>query len=103
MRALWNRSTITLILLLACLPNSMTVLTIAQTNAQERAASLRTQLVDVERKQTELDSRLRELEEDFKPENIERSFAGVGSSHPEELREQRRRELEIQKKGVQSQ
>jgi hypothetical protein len=105
--ALWgrllNRSKIILTPFFACLLTSTSILTIAQTNAQERAASLRIQLVDVERKQTELDNRLRELEEDSKPENIERSLAGVGSTHPEELREQRSRELEIQKKGLQSQ
>ncbi len=102
-RRLLNRSKIILKLLLACLLTSSSILTIAQTNAQERAASLRIQLVDVERKQAELDSQLRDLEEDLKPENIERSLAGVGSTHPEELREQRTRELEIQRKGLQSQ
>ena len=75
----------------------------AQSNAQERAASLRAQLADTEARQTELQSRLQQLEENLKPENIERSLAGVGSVHPEELREARRRQLEIEKRGVQSQ
>ena len=75
----------------------------AQTNAQERAANLRAQLADSEARQTELQSRLQQLEENLKPENIERSLAGVGSVHPEELREARRRQLEIEKRGVQSQ
>src|SRR5882672_9788090 len=74
-----------------------------QNSAQEKAASLRLQLSEVEAKQAELQTRLRELEEDLKPENIEHSLAGVGSTHPEELREQRRRQLEIARKGIESQ
>ena len=73
-----------------------------QTTAQERAASLRQQLAEVQEKQTELETRLRQLEEDLKPENIEKGLAGVGSTRPEELREQRRRQLEIEKKSAQT-
>jgi hypothetical protein len=75
----------------------------AQTNAQERAASLRAQLAEVEAKQTELQTRLQNLEEKLKPENIESALAGVGSTHPEDLREQRRRQLEIERNGVRAQ
>jgi hypothetical protein len=75
----------------------------AQESAQERAANLRAQLVDTEARQAELQARLQQLAEDLKPENIERSLAGVGSTHPEELRETRRRQLEIQKKSIQTQ
>jgi len=81
----------------------LAVRTPAQTNAQERAANLRAQLADTEARQTELQSRLQQLEENLKPDNIERSLAGFGSVHPEELREARRRQLEIEKRGVQSQ
>src|SRR5713226_6780249 len=76
---------------------------IAQESAQERAANLRAQLTEMQTKQAELQTRLQQLEEDIKPENIEHSLAGVGSIHPEDLREARRRQLEIQKKGIQSQ
>ncbi len=75
----------------------------AQESGQERATNLRAQLVDVQAKQTELQMRLQQLTEDIKPENIERTLAGVGSTHPEDLREQRRRQREIEKKGVESQ
>jgi hypothetical protein len=54
-------------------------------------------------KQAELQTRLQQLEEDIKPENIEHSLAGIGSTHPEDLREARRRQLDIERKGVQSQ
>jgi chromosome segregation ATPase len=75
----------------------------AQESAQERAANLRVQFVQVQAKQAELQARLQQLEENLKPENVERSLAGVGSTHPEELREARRRQLEIEKKSIQSQ
>ena len=68
--------------------------TLAQTSAQEIAASFRLQLSEVEVRQTEMQARDEQLEEDLKPENIERSLAGIGSTHPERLREQRRRQLE---------
>ena len=81
----------------------LAVRTPAQSNAQERAANLRAKLIEAQARQAELQSRLQQLDEDLKPENIERSLAGVGSVHPEELREARRRQLEIEKRGVQSQ
>ena len=76
----------------------------AQTKtAADRAAELRLQLLDVEAKQTELQARLKYLDEAMKPENIEHSLAGFGSTKPEELREQRRKELQIERNGVQAQ
>lgn len=74
-----------------------------QNSAQEKAASLRAQLNQVEAKQAELQTRLQTLEENLKPENIEKNLAGVGSTKPEDLREQRRRQLEIERNGVQAQ
>jgi hypothetical protein len=74
-----------------------------QTAAQEKAASLRSQLSEVEAKQAEMQIRLQQLEENLKPENIERSLAGVGSTRPEDLREQKRRQIEIERNGVKSQ
>lgn len=74
-----------------------------QSSAQEKAASLRTQLSEVETKQARLQTRLQDLDEKLKPENIENALAGVGSTRPEDLREQRRRQLEIERNGVQKQ
>jgi hypothetical protein len=71
--------------------------------AQEKAANLRSQLSEVEARQSELQTRLQKLEEDMKPENIEHSLAGVGSTRPEDLREQKRRQLEIERNGVRAQ
>jgi peptidoglycan hydrolase CwlO-like protein len=75
----------------------------SQNRAQEKADSLRAQLSDVEAKQAELQTRRQDLDEQLKPENIEKALAGVGSLHPEDLREQRRRQLEIERNGVQRQ
>ena len=74
-----------------------------QTSAPEKAASLRAQLSDIETKQAELQTRVQNLEEQLKPENIEKNLAGVGSTKPEDLREQRKRQLEIERNGVQKQ
>jgi septal ring factor EnvC (AmiA/AmiB activator) len=81
----------------------LTITVVAHETRQERAANLRAQLVEVQAKQTELQTRLQRIEEEIKPENIAFSLAGIGSTHPEELREQRRRQLEIERKGLQSQ
>ena len=85
------------------LSTSSAATTLIQTSAQEKAASLRAQLIEVETKQAELKTRLQKLEDDSKPENIEKTLAGVGSTKPEDLREQRRRQLEIERNGVQAQ
>lgn len=76
---------------------------VGQTTGQDRAVTLRSQLSDLDTKQSELQTRLQELEEKLKPENIEKSLAGVGSTRPEELREQKRRQLELERNGVRSQ
>lgn len=76
---------------------------IAQTTAQERADSLRLQLEELQTKQINLQQRLQVLEEQSKPENIEKSLAGVGSTKPEDLRELKRRQYEAEKSGIQKQ
>jgi hypothetical protein len=85
-------------LLLLLLTFSMTVS--AQESAAESAEKLRAQLLEVQGKEEDLRMRAQQLEESLKPENIERSLAGVGSTRPEELRESRRRQLTIERDGV---
>jgi uncharacterized protein YoxC len=72
-------------------------------SAAQTAENLRKQLRDLQTKETELQSRLNELDYQLKPENIERYFAGVGSTRPEELRENRRKQLQLEKNSVVSQ
>lgn len=75
----------------------------AQTGIQASAETLREQLRDVQARQAELQVRIQRLELEMQPENIERSLATTGSTRPEELREQRRRELETQHASLRAQ
>jgi N-acetylglucosamine kinase-like BadF-type ATPase len=68
---------------------------LAQPRGQETAANLRVQLTEVEVRQAEMQARDAQLQEALQPENIERTVAGIGSTHPERLREERQRQLEI--------
>jgi len=95
MKRLLNRIPATLLL-----SGLFATTTLAQTSAQEIAANFRVQLSEVEIRQAEMQARDEQLEEDLKPENIERSLAGIGSTRPELLREQRRRQLEIARTRV---
>jgi ribosomal protein S7 len=69
-------------------------------SAAETVDNLKLQLIDVKAREDNLKLRVQRLDEDLKPENIERALAGVGSTRPEELREQRRRQLTIEKTAV---
>lgn len=69
-------------------------------SAAESLEKLRAQLIDVQAQEESLRERAQQLEESIKPENIERSLAGVGSTRPEQLRESRRRQLTIERDGV---
>lgn len=70
---------------------------------EQRAEALRAQLIEVESKLADLQSRLEGVEYSLKPENIERVTQGAGTVHPEELRDTRRRQLESEKSRLQSQ
>ena len=83
--------------LLVCL---FAITALAQARGQEIAANLRVQLSEVEVRQAEMRERDAQLQEALQPENIERSLAGIGSTHPERLREERRRQLEIVRASV---
>ena len=72
-------------------------------SAAENAERLRAQLLEIQTKEDALKERAEYLDEALKPENIERSLAGIGSTRPEELRETRRKNLQIQRDGVTAQ
>ena len=72
-------------------------------NVSDSLDTLRSQLLDAQAKEAELEARQQQLDEALKPENIERSLAGIGSTKPEELRESRRRQLTIERDGVRAQ
>lgn len=69
-------------------------------DATQTVERLRAQLSEVSDQEAERKIRLEQLDSDLKPENIERYFNGVGSTRPEELRESRRRQLQIEKDRV---
>lgn len=73
------------------------------TTAAETVDQIKLRLLDLQAKEEELKYRRVELEEALKPENIERSLAGVGSTRPEELREARRKQLTIERDAIVSQ
>ena len=72
-------------------------------NATDPVDELRLQLIELQEKEGSLRMRAQQLEEELKPENIERSLAGIGSTRPEELREARRRRLAIEHESVKAQ
>jgi predicted nucleic acid-binding Zn-ribbon protein len=71
--------------------------------AEQRSASLWKELREVETQQADLQARAEEISYAMKPENIERSVAGYGTTRPEELREQRRKQLENEKARIDKQ
>jgi chromosome segregation ATPase len=70
---------------------------------EQRVEVLRQQLRDVTDKQSQLQSRAGELDEALKPENVERSVAGIGTTDASALRDRRREQLEREKAVVDEQ
>jgi predicted nucleic acid-binding Zn-ribbon protein len=73
------------------------------TTVDQRVETLRAQLRDVTDKQAQLQVREQQLDEEMKPENIEHSLAGVGTTDAAALRDQRRQQLEREKASVDEQ
>lgn len=91
------------LLLLFLLVFSVTAYAQETASAAESVEKLKMQLLEVQGKEEALRARVQQLDESLKPENIERSLAGIGSTRPEELRESRRRQLTIERDGVMAQ
>lgn len=70
--------------------------------AEDRAGVLRKQLLELIEKDISYKSRLAQIDEDMRPENIERTLSGVGTTRTVELREVRRRVFEIERRGLES-
>ena len=73
------------------------------TRAEQRAEQLRGQLMDIQSKIADFESKLEQIDFALQPENIENSTAGYGSTRPEVAREARRKSLESEKGRVQAQ
>jgi small-conductance mechanosensitive channel len=72
------------------------------TETEQRAEILRKQLIDLIEKETSYRTRLTQMDEDMRPENIERALAGIGGTRTVEMRDTRRRSLESEKKGLEN-
>jgi len=68
--------------------------------AELRIEKLRAQLRDVVDREAQLQERVSRLEEDLRPENVERSVATVGTTDAAALRAKRREQLEKEKAEV---
>ena len=73
------------------------------TRAEQRAEQLRSQLIDVQAKIADFEARLEQIEFALRPENIESATAGYGSTHPEQARDARKKQLEGERSRVQAQ
>jgi hypothetical protein len=73
------------------------------TRAEQRSEQLRSQLIDVQGKISNYEATLEQIEFALRPENIESSTAGYGSTRPEQAREARKKQLEGERSRIQAQ
>jgi hypothetical protein len=71
------------------------------TKSEQRSDSLRKQLFEMIEKENTIRGRMDQIDNDMRPESLDRTLAIVGSLRPEELREQRRRSLALEKANLQ--
>ena len=67
------------------------------TRAEQRADGLRKQLFEMIEKESTIRTKLDQIENDIRPETIDREIAFAGTMRPEELRNMRKKNLEIQR------
>lgn len=70
---------------------------------EQRAEGLQRELSDMAAKETSLQKRLDEIEPQLRPDRIEQSLTGVGSTRPEENRDAVRTQLSNEKRRIQVQ
>jgi hypothetical protein len=73
------------------------------TRAEQRAEQLRGQLIDIQSKIADFEAKIDQIDFALRPENIESSTAGYGSTRPEQARDARRKQLENEKARTQAQ
>jgi hypothetical protein len=73
------------------------------TRAEQRAEGLQTQLRDVLEKEAALQAQMDRVNEQMRPESIERQAALTGTFRPDELRDTIRRQLDAEKRRIQTQ
>lgn len=70
--------------------------------AEQRAEVLRKQLIELIEKEAAFKNRLVQIDEDMRPESIERAVSMIGSTRTAELRDVRRRMFENERRGVEN-
>ena len=71
--------------------------------AEQRAEMFRSQLRDLQQKEVDISGQLDQIEYALQPESIERAVGIMGTTRPEEARDQRRRQLESQRSKIKTQ
>ena len=72
------------------------------TKAEQRVESLRKQSFEMLEKETAFKSKLEQIDNDLRPESIDRSIAFTGSLRPEEVRAARKKNLEAERTNLQN-
>ncbi len=72
------------------------------TRAETRAESLRKQIFEMVEKESEIQQKLEQIQNDSRSENIDRSVAFAGTLRPEELRDMRAKNLDSAKRQLQT-
>jgi len=72
------------------------------TRAEQRAETLRKELLDRIEKEASLKGRLAQNDEEIRPESIERALNPIGTTRTVELRDTRRRVLDNERRGLES-
>jgi len=70
--------------------------------AESRAESIRKQLFEIIEKENSVRTRLDQIQYDARPEIIDRSAALSGSLRPEEIRDQRKKSLDVERRNLES-
>lgn len=71
---------------------------------EQRAETLRKQLIELTEKETAFRTRMMQIDEDMRPDSIDRSLivGSVGTTRTTEIRDTRRRVLDNERRGVES-
>lgn len=72
------------------------------TRSEQRAETLRKQLFEMIERESAIRTKLEQIDNDIRPEAIDRQIAFAGTLRPEELRESRRKSLEAEKTNLQT-
>jgi hypothetical protein len=73
------------------------------TRAEQRVEALQAQMSEVMEKEANLQSRVDQIDEQMRPENLDRQLATTGTFRPDEARDSLRRQLDNEKRRVRSQ